>query len=130
MVRFTIPPPTLICTPGIIHFPHLPFSTLYLTHTDIITLTFSLPIPHTYSLLPRNSGTYYSLSLSRTFFFLFLSLPFTLFFSLFLFVSFPPPIGNRYDMLESVRTLRHSVVHNGLSAETHGEEQDLGPHTL
>ena len=33
-------------------------------------------------------------------------------------------------MLESVRTLRHSAVHNGLPAETHGEEQDFGPNTL
>ena len=33
-------------------------------------------------------------------------------------------------MLESVRTLRHSAIHNGLPAETNGEEQDLGPDTL
>jgi hypothetical protein len=33
-------------------------------------------------------------------------------------------------MLESVRALRHSAVHDGVPAEAHGEESNPGPHTL
>ena len=113
-VLLIISPLPLLFTPDTIHFPHPSFSNPHLTHTDIITLTLILPSPHTPSLPPRDSGTpsspSHSLSLS--------------------ICVIPPHTGNRYDMFESVRTLRHSTIHNGLPAETNGEEQDLGSDTL
>ena len=42
----------------------------------------------------------------------------------------PHPTGDRHDMFESVRALRHPALHNGVPAEAHGEESNPGPHTL